>query len=243
MTNSQTDTDPGIGNLKWSSVGQANAAELYVDDQDKNSVDYSSLYTTLKDSDVIRVQRQEDPNQFQIFKINNVVDRTGWFRLEVSPIVDGGSSFSLNDNLILIFEISGPQGQTGADIQGVTGVQGIQGLTGAQGETGAGIQGETGVVGVQGQTGALGGGETGVAGVQGETGVAGVAGETGAGIQGDTGVQGIRGETGIQGETGAGIQGETGVQGVAGETGIQGIGETGVQGVTEIGRASCRERV
>jgi hypothetical protein len=62
----------------------------------------------------------------------------------------------------------GVQGDTGAGIQGETG---LIGETGIQGETGAGIQGETGLQGLKGEVGSD--GPRGYTGIQGATGISG----------------------------------------------------------------------
>jgi hypothetical protein len=134
--------------------------------------------------------------------------------------------------------VAGPIGATGAQgIQGVigstgaTGAQGIQGIAGPTGATGAqGLQGMTGVTGAQGIQGIQGiAGPTGAMGATGATGAIGATGSPGA-----TGAQGLKGVTGSTGATGAqGIQGLAGPTGVTGVTGAQGIkGSTGSTGAT-----------
>jgi len=123
---------------------------------------------------------------------------------------------------------------------GPTGVQGVQGFTGASGFTGAqGAQGSTGptgftgTVGAQGATGPTGStGTTGPQGVQGPTGPTGFTGFTGqTGATGPQGAQGFTGPTGFTGPQGA--QGFTGPQGPTGFTGTQGAqGTTGPTGFT-----------
>ena len=88
--------------------------------------------------------------------------------------------------------------------QGITGAQGIQGITGITGAQGT--QGNTGIQGTQG--------------VQGITGAQGIQGITGVqGIQGIQGITGIKGQTGSQGSTGlAGVTGVQGLTGIVGDT-------------------------
>jgi hypothetical protein len=138
------------------------------------------------------------------------------------------------------------QGSTGT--QGIQGLTGLDGIQGPQGETGLdgiqgpqgdqGPQGETGVDGIQGPQGDQGPqGETGIDGIQGPQGDQGSQGETGVdGIQGPQGDQGPQGETGVDGIQGPqgdqGPQGETGVDGIQGPQGDQGFqGETGIDGI------------
>ena len=116
-------------------------------------------------------------------------------------------------------------------VQGITGPQGIQGVTGAQGPTGK--QGPQGVTGAKGLTG-----DKGPQGIQGITGLVGATGIQGiTGLPGRPGIQGLPGRMGPTGATGAtGIQGVTGAKGLTGDKGPQGAqgvtGPQGIQGVT-----------
>jgi hypothetical protein len=128
--------------------------------------------------------------------------------------------------------VQGPVGITGAGIQGATGVQGVQGLIGFGYQGYTGVQGNDGVTGVQGPTGDI--GNQGLTGVQGNQGITGPS----AGPQGLTGVQGNDGDqglTGVQGDLGLiGLQGFTGVQGNDGIVGATGVGIDGIQGMTGV---------
>ena len=127
---------------------------------------------------------------------------------------------------------TGPQGN-----QGLTGPTGAVGPTGSQGSTGS--QGPTGPTGASGTNGTNGStGPTGPTGASGTNGSTGPTGPTGAqgptGSQGSQGVAGPTGPTGSTGSTGnvgpTGPTGSQGDQGVAGPTGP--TGSTGSQGST-----------
>ncbi len=86
--------------------------------------------------------------------------------------------------------ITGPQGMTGLQGLGFTGIQGQQGVTG--------IQGDQGITGLRGLTGLKGSaGLPGIEGPQGDTGL--------QGIQGDPGATGPQGQTGFASGIGPGI--------------------------------------
>lgn len=143
-------------------------------------------------------------------------------------------------NLILLSEITGPQG-----------IQGIQGEVGPQGSQG--IQGNTGPQGIQGEVGPQ--GPSGAQGIQGPAGTNGVDGRevelqsngtyiqwryvgdvswtnivTLSSLQGPQGIQGIQGIQGVQG-----IQGETGATGATGATGPAGVSGSSVNVVCDFG--------
>ncbi|GEM_PF-1883527 len=116
---------------------------------------------------------------------------------------------------------TGNQGVTGATgPQGTTGLDGAIGATGPQGATG--LDGAIGATGPQGTTGLD--GAIGATGPQGTTGLDGAIGATGP--QGTTGLDGAIGATGPQGATG--LDGAIGATGPQGATGLDGI--TGAQG-------------
>lgn len=130
----------------------------------------------------------------------------------------------------------GPQGATGAGVQGPQGDVGSTGTQGFTGNTGAvGPQGFTGIDGAQGLTGAGVQGAQGSLGSQGNTGLQGIDGSqgvTGSGFQGAVGAQGVFGAQGVMGSGFQGTTGSNGAQGVTG-TGFQGsTGATGTQGAT-----------
>lgn len=112
-------------------------------------------------------------------------------------------------------------------ISGLSGAQGIQGLSAYQVAVQHGFEGteDEWLISLKGEKG-----ETGPKGDKGDTGEKGATGERGPqGLQGERGLQGVQGEKGEQG-----IQGPVGPKGEQGEQGIQGIqgpqGEPGPQG-------------
>ncbi len=156
----------------------------------------------------------------------------------------------LNSNGPWIINLSSVPGQTGP--QGLTGLQGDKGDTGAsitgpkgdtggqgdKGDTGASVTGPKGDTGEQGDKGATGASVTGPKGDQGDsvTGPKGDQGDSVTGPKGDqgdsiTGPKGATGEQGDKGATGASVtgpKGDTGEQGDKGATGEQGDkGEVG----------------
>lgn len=133
-TTDQTDTDPGVGKLKWNQVNQGTATQLYVDDVDKSATDLSAFYASLAPGDRIRLQSETIADRLQDWIVTAVTDRTGWFRFDVTLEVQEGGDFSNGEGLVLqTFRqgFQGPQGSQGW--QGRVGPQGPQGWQGWQG--------------------------------------------------------------------------------------------------------------
>lgn len=253
LTSSQAETDPGTGRLKWNTVGQTDATELYFSALDDAGFDLTTILAVLGAADRFVVQSTSDGDVYQVWDKTAVVDNGTWFSVEVVAVDvgPGGGVFSNNDPISLMIQVKGeagpigppgPQGEPGP--QGPVGATGPQGPTGATGDTGPqGEPGEQGPAGAQGPQGIQG-----LQGPQGDQGPAGAAGATGAtgpqgeqGAQGDPGPQGPAGATGATGPTGPqgdpGATGATGPQGPTGATGSQGpqgdpgpTGATGAQG-------------
>ena len=142
---------------------------------------------------------------------------------------DGTLTFNYTDGSIATTaSLKGPKGDVGA-----IGPQGLVGLIGATGTTGAqGFKGDVGAIGPQGSIG--------LTGIAGPIGLQGVKGDQGTkGDVGALGQQGVKGDQGTKGDIGAlGPQGSIGLTGVAGPTGPQGtkgdLGTTGPQGAQGI---------
>ncbi|MCB1713598.1 MAG: hypothetical protein KDK05_00505 [Candidatus Competibacteraceae bacterium] len=195
FSTSTTNSDPGSGNLRYNNATPASVTAIYIDDQDANAVDIQAWLRTLDDSSstvkgVLRLFKEDDAAVFAIYNLTAVTENTGYFTLTVTAVDDDGT-FSNADSIVLTFNRTGDQGDTGA-----TGSTGPQGDTGATGSTGS--QGDTGATGSQGPQG-----DTGATGSQGAKGDTGTTGSTGP--QGDTGAtgnQGIQGDTGVTGSAG-----------------------------------------
>jgi len=176
--NSQTNSQPADGKLRWNNATQTSATSLYVNHLTSDNIDIDLFLAILKQEDKIYVQDANNSDNYQQFKITGTPDigNNTYVQIPVSYIGAGGigvTGFPNNHQLVLITFASGVQGTTG--LQGVVGSQGVTGLQG--------IQGTQGVQGAQGTQGSI--GSQGVTGLQ--------------GFQGTQGVQGIQGILGTQG--------------------------------------------
>ena len=180
-----TDSDPGAGRVRLNAADISLATEMYIDDEDRNGIDLQDFFRTLDDSTStiktqFRIGNQSSLNDFAFFNMSGLTEQAGYFKMDV-VWVDGTTSFSDLEDLVLTFTRVGDKGATGSP-GGATGPQGSTGATGPQGSTGAtGLQGSTGATGLEGSTGATGvNGATGATGLEGSTGATGVSGATGA---------------------------------------------------------------
>ena len=203
-----TDSDPGSGNLKFSSANFSSAnLKLYIDDEDNGAVNVMDGLLTELDAltgspkGYVRFIDATDYSQQFLARIDAISDSTGYWEVDITRL-NGATSFTDGSNLRVTFSRNGDRG-----LQGFQGTQGVQGL-----------QGEIGPQGVQGMQGTTG--------IQGSQGIQGIQGEAIQGSQGTQGLQGIQGLQGLQGDEG--ITGAQGIQGLQGITGIQGL--QGVQG-------------
>jgi len=214
--------DPGFGYVSLNNATQNTSTIMSINDTAyTGGGDISTFLQTIDASTSIpkghvRISSSADATEFILFQISDLTDNTGWWEIDVVPIASTASSpFTMDEEVIVSFVVTGDKGETGAT--------GATGLTGA---TGAGGIGATGPQGPQGPIGATGAGGIGATGIQGPQGLTGA---TGVGEIGATGPQGPQGPQGIQG-----VQGPQGEQGPIGATGIGSIGATGADGATGI---------
>ena len=62
----------------------------------------------------IKIEKENDPNHFQIYEFSNITDNIGWFTINVVPIrIDSGDeNFPNNEPVSVTFSVAGPQGVT-----------------------------------------------------------------------------------------------------------------------------------
>jgi len=242
-SDSTTDSDPGVGNVRFDNSTLSSATGLYIDDRDINFTSLEAFFRSTGEplsavKGHIVVTDKAQPSLFAVYEFSDVAEKSGYFDFTLNYTSGSVSGFDDGDGLIISFTRTGDRGFQGIQgFQGTQGVQGTQGFQGLQGERGTGAQGATGSQGIQGNLGVQGlqgtqgiQGSQGPQGVQGERGFQGESGFVGAlGAQGIQGVQGERGFQGVQGTTGdAGLDGQPGDTGADGPQGIQGI--QGTQG-------------
>ena len=62
----------------------------------------------------IKIEKENDPNFFHIYEFKNIIDRTGWFEIEVAivRVESGDENFTDNDPVSITFNVAGPQAVT-----------------------------------------------------------------------------------------------------------------------------------
>ena len=160
---SVTNTDPGLGKLKFNNASLNLATILLIDDVDDTSSDIQEYVRGINNSSAsikghFRISKKSNLSVFALFAISSVSEEQGWFNLGCS-FVSGSSNtpFVNSDDILITFARTGIQGAQGIQgPQGTQGPQGIQGLPGPQGPQGP--QGAQGVKGDQGIQGPIGNG-------------------------------------------------------------------------------------
>ena len=228
-----TNTDPGIGNLKFNNLNLTLASELYIDDQNDGTTDIQSFLRTIDDSTStikghFRISNKFDASDFALFTISSIVEQTGYFQVDSSYVSGSATSFTNAEDVIITFARTGDKGDTGSQgAQGTSGSQGSQGLQGVQGLSNQGVQGHQGTQGLKGDQGTQGLSNQGAQGSQGRQGLQGLSNQGSQGVAGTT-----QGSQGLQGLSNQGSQGVAGTtQGSQGLQGVQGTGNQGTQGV------------
>lgn len=90
-TSSTADSDPGTGKLRWNHATQGSATSLFVDDSSDDAVSLISLWPALHAGGTIFLQHATDQDTWQIWEITVITDATGYAKLAVSNLVNGGS--------------------------------------------------------------------------------------------------------------------------------------------------------
>ena len=128
-----TNSDPGVGKLKFDNSTPASITEIYIDDQDDNTLDIQTFLRTIDDSTStikghFKVSNKFATDTFLLFTIDgSSAEETGYFRIPCTQ-VSGNASFSNGEDVIITFARTGDRGDQG--IQGADGAQGIQGAIG-----------------------------------------------------------------------------------------------------------------
>jgi hypothetical protein len=127
-TNSTTG-DPGTGYMIWNNATQASATSLTFNHIDNLGDDIEYLWSFVVTGDVIRIQDQNNSEQFQTWTVTGspTVTTSSYVTIPVS-LTTSTHSFSNNDIVLAILRAAGVAGPTG-----YTGSQGAIGYTGSAG--------------------------------------------------------------------------------------------------------------
>ena len=118
LFDSSTSTGPATTNLRFNNVTLASVSEIYVNDTNKDSVDYSAFLASFSngsDFGTVRVFKRYDSTQFWIGTVTAVTDNTTDYTIAVTWISSNGT-FTDAEELVLSFTASGANGATGASV-------------------------------------------------------------------------------------------------------------------------------
>lgn len=114
---------PSSGKIKFVRTfgdPMSTTTQLAISGTDKSGNDISDFINSLEDygnanrRGFIKVEKENDPNFFQIYSFSAVTDNTGWFNLTVTAVRVGlgDESFTNNDPVSITFTPSGPEALT-----------------------------------------------------------------------------------------------------------------------------------
>jgi hypothetical protein len=114
-----TDSDPGAGLIKWNHATQSSATQIFLDDLTFDGVNLEALWAGLVEGGFLYLQHAADPDTWQIWVIDTVVDATGYAKLAVTLAANGGS-FADGDGMLVTLQNGGAgfAALTGADFSG-----------------------------------------------------------------------------------------------------------------------------
>jgi hypothetical protein len=92
-----TDSDPGAGTVRMNNASFGSITQLYIDNTDSGGATITTWLDSLDDSTdaargTLRFEKQDDPTIYREFRVTgSVTDGTGYRKVTVSPVVEGGS--------------------------------------------------------------------------------------------------------------------------------------------------------
>lgn len=115
--------NPGIGKVKFVrsfGIDMSASVTLSLSASDKAGNDLTGFINSLTTygnstrRGFIKIEKENDPNFFQIFSLSTVTDNIGWFNLTVSVVrvATGDENFDNNDPVSITFTPSGPEALT-----------------------------------------------------------------------------------------------------------------------------------
>lgn len=102
-TGSTADSDPGPGLLKWNNATQASATVLFLDDNTTDGASLTGWWSALEAGGFCYLQHATDQDTWQIWEITSVTDASGYVKLAVSLIANGGS-FADGDPMLVTLQ-------------------------------------------------------------------------------------------------------------------------------------------
>ena len=112
FTYSATTTSPaGAGELRFNNASPGSATAIYIDAEDRNSVDVSAIVAALNTNSSLLVIDENDPAVWALFTLGSVTDNTTNLTLAVTAIEAIGS---FSGNISLCVAPKGATGSTGS---------------------------------------------------------------------------------------------------------------------------------
>ena len=116
-------SDPGAGYVRFPRAflaGMSTTTNLVISGYDISNNLISSFingltaYGNSNRRGFIKIEKENDPNHFQIFEFKNITDNTGWFEIEVEivRVEVGDENFPNNEPVSITFSVAGPEAIT-----------------------------------------------------------------------------------------------------------------------------------
>jgi hypothetical protein len=132
-------SDPGAGYIRFPRAflaGMSTTTNLVISGYDISNNLISSFingltaYGNSNRRGFIKIEKENDPNHFQIFEFKNITDNTGWFEIEVEivRVEVGDENFPNNEPVSITFSVAGPEAIT-QDLTSYVTLTGNQTLT------------------------------------------------------------------------------------------------------------------
>jgi len=113
-------SDPGAGYVRFPRAflaGMSTTTNLVISGYDISNNLISSFingltaYGNSNRRGFIKIEKENDPNHFQIFEFKNITDNTGWFEIEVEivRVEVGDENFPNNEPVSITFSVAGPE--------------------------------------------------------------------------------------------------------------------------------------
>lgn len=113
-------SDPGAGYIRFPRAflaGMSTTTNLVISGYDISNNLISSFingltaYGNSNRRGFIKIEKENDPNHFQIFEFKNITDNTGWFEIEVEivRVEVGDENFPNNEPVSITFSVAGPE--------------------------------------------------------------------------------------------------------------------------------------
>lgn len=131
-------SDPGTGYIRFPRgflAGMSTTTNLVISGYDISANNISSFinglsaYGNSNRRGFIKIERENDPNHFQIYEFRTITNRTGWFEIAVTivRVEIGDENFPNQDPVSVTFSVAGPEAVT-QDLTNYASLNGTQNL-------------------------------------------------------------------------------------------------------------------